>query len=83
MITHINHLNSNLSRLAYLGMMKFDDETQVVVLLSSLPDSWSLAVTAVMDYLETCGMTFDKIHDIVLGEDAHLKSEHGVPLLRC
>ena len=35
---HINEVNSILSRLATVGM-KLDDDTQAVVLLSSLPDS--------------------------------------------
>ncbi|VFQ91262.1 unnamed protein product [Cuscuta campestris] len=43
---HINKLNSILARLLSVGI-KFDDEVQALLLLSSLPDSWSGTVTAV------------------------------------
>ncbi|KAD3640096.1 hypothetical protein E3N88_29319 [Mikania micrantha] len=65
---HINNLNSILSRLSSVGM-KFDDETKAVLLLSSLPDSWSGTVTAVTNSVGTDGLTFEKIRDLVLGED--------------
>ncbi|KAK1414099.1 hypothetical protein QVD17_29840 [Tagetes erecta] len=65
---HINNLNSILSRLSSVKM-KFDDETKAVLLLSSLPDSWSGTVTAVTNSTGTEGMTFEKIRDLVLGED--------------
>ncbi|VFQ96431.1 unnamed protein product, partial [Cuscuta campestris] len=45
---HINEVNSILSRLSSVGM-KFDDDTQAVILLSSLPDSWSGFVTTVTE----------------------------------
>ncbi|KAK1427362.1 hypothetical protein QVD17_16045 [Tagetes erecta] len=68
MTEHINNLNSILSRLSSVKM-KFDDETRAVLLLSSLPDSWSETVTVVTNSVETEGMTFEKIRDLVLGED--------------
>ncbi|VFQ85776.1 unnamed protein product [Cuscuta campestris] len=45
---HINEVNSILSRLSSVGM-KFNDNTQAMILLSSLPDSWSEFVTAVTE----------------------------------
>ncbi|VFQ74902.1 unnamed protein product [Cuscuta campestris] len=70
---HINKLNSILARLASVGI-KFDDEVQALLLLSSLPDSWSGTVTAVTDSVEPDGFTFDQIRDLVLGEDVRRKS---------
>jgi len=45
---HINEINSILSRLSSVGM-KLDDDTQAVILLSSLPESWSGFVTTVTE----------------------------------
>ncbi|KAD2804618.1 hypothetical protein E3N88_37995 [Mikania micrantha] len=70
---HINNLNSILSRLSSVGF-KFDDEMKVVLMLSSLPDSWSGTVTAVTSSVGTTDMTFEGIRDIVLGEDVRRKS---------
>ncbi|VFQ68701.1 unnamed protein product [Cuscuta campestris] len=70
---HINKLNSILARLASVGI-KFDDEVQALLLLSSLPDSWSGTVTAVTGSVGPDGFTFDQIRDLVLGEDVRRKS---------
>nr|GEW43891.1 retrovirus-related Pol polyprotein from transposon TNT 1-94 [Tanacetum cinerariifolium] len=42
---HVNEFNSILSRLVSVDI-KFDDEVQALLLLSSLPESWSCTVTA-------------------------------------
>ncbi|VFQ73787.1 unnamed protein product [Cuscuta campestris] len=70
---HINKLNSILNRLASVGI-KFDDEVQALLLLSSLPDSWSGTITAVTGSVGPDGFTFDQIRDLVLGEDVRRKS---------
>ncbi|VFQ84128.1 unnamed protein product [Cuscuta campestris] len=70
---HINKLNSILSRLASVGI-KFDYEVQALLLLSSLPDSWSRTATAVTGSVGPDGFTFDQIRDLVLGEDVRRKS---------
>ncbi|VFQ98166.1 unnamed protein product [Cuscuta campestris] len=70
---HINKLNSILARLASVGI-KFDDEVQALLLLSSLPDSWSGTVTAVTGSVGPDGFTFDQIRDLVLGENVRRKS---------
>ncbi|VFR00914.1 unnamed protein product [Cuscuta campestris] len=70
---HINKLNSILARLLSVGI-KFDDEVQSLLLLSSLPDSWSGTVTAVSGSVGLDGFTFDQIRDLVLGEDVRRKS---------
>ncbi|VFQ96458.1 unnamed protein product [Cuscuta campestris] len=70
---HINKLNSILARLLSVGI-KFDDEVQALLLLSSLPDTWSETVTAVTSSAEPDGFTFEKIRDLVLGEDVRRRS---------
>ena len=70
---HINKLNSILARLASVSI-KFDDEVQALLLLSSLPDSWSGTVTAVTSSAGSDGFTFEKIRDLVLGEDVRRRS---------
>ncbi|KAD4179733.1 hypothetical protein E3N88_28324 [Mikania micrantha] len=74
--SHINNLNSILSRLLSVGI-KFDDEVQALLLLSSLPDSWSGTVTAVTSSAGASGMTFEGIRDLVLGEDIRRKNQGG------
>ena len=49
--------------------IKFDDEVQALLLLSSLPDSWSVTITAVTSSTGSDGFTFEKIRDLILGED--------------
>ncbi|VFQ60179.1 unnamed protein product [Cuscuta campestris] len=70
---HINKLNSILARLLSVGI-KFDDEVQALLLLSSLLDSWSGTVTAVTGSVGPDGFTFDQIRDLILGEDVRRKS---------
>ncbi|KAJ0819501.1 putative RNA-directed DNA polymerase [Helianthus annuus] len=73
---HINEVNSVLSRLATVGM-KLDDDTQAVVLLSSLPDSWSGFVTTVTETAGTGNLKFDRVRDSVLGEDVRRRNTSG------
>ncbi|VFQ85624.1 unnamed protein product [Cuscuta campestris] len=61
------------TRYLTLGI-KFDDEVQALLLLSSLPDSWSGTVTAVTGSVGPDGFTFDHIRDLVLSEDVRRKS---------
>ncbi|VFQ97324.1 unnamed protein product [Cuscuta campestris] len=70
---HINKLNSILAKLLSVGI-KFDDEVQALLLLSSLPDTWSRTVTAVTSSAGPDGFTFEKIRDLVLGEDVRRRS---------
>ena len=72
--THVNNLNSILSRLVSVDI-KFDDEVQGLLLLSSLPDSWSQTVTAVCS--SSTKITFDGIRDLILGEDSRRRSSGG------
>ncbi|VFQ98464.1 unnamed protein product [Cuscuta campestris] len=72
---HINEVNSILLRLSSVGM-KFDD-TQAVILLSSLPDSWPGFVTTVTETAGTGNLKFDRIRDSVLGEDIRRRNASG------
>ncbi|KAJ0546453.1 putative RNA-directed DNA polymerase [Helianthus annuus] len=57
--------------------MKLDDDTQAVVLLSSLPDSWSGFVTTVTETAGTGNLKFDRVRDSVLGEDVRRRNTSG------
>ncbi|CAH9079423.1 unnamed protein product [Cuscuta epithymum] len=70
---HINEFNSIISRLGSVEI-KFDDEVQALLLLSSLPDSWSGTVTAVSSSSGTTKLTFEGIRDLILGEDIRRRS---------
>ena len=62
-----------LSRLTSMGI-KFDDEVQALLLLLSLPDSWSGTVTTVTSSAGSDEFTFEKIRDLILGEDVRRRS---------
>jgi len=54
--------------------IKFDDEVQALLLLSSLPDSWSGMVTTITSSAGSDGFTFEKIRDLILGEYVRRRS---------
>nr|GEX32696.1 retrovirus-related Pol polyprotein from transposon TNT 1-94 [Tanacetum cinerariifolium] len=64
---NVNEFNSILSRLMSVDI-KFDDEVQALLLLSSLPKSWSGTVTAVSGSTGSTKLKFDNIRDLILGE---------------
>jgi len=49
------------------SMMKF--KLYYLLLLSSLPDTWTGMVTTVTSSAGPDGFTFEKIRDLILGED--------------
>jgi len=65
---HINELNIVTIQLSSVGI-EFDDEVRALILLSSLPDSWSATVTAVNSSLGSKKMKFDDVRDLVLGDE--------------
>ncbi|KAJ0495241.1 putative RNA-directed DNA polymerase [Helianthus annuus] len=73
---HIKEVNSILFSLATVGM-KLDDDIEAVVLLSSLPDSWSGFVTTVTETVGTGNLKFDRVRDSVLGEDVRRRNTSG------
>ncbi|GJS65089.1 putative RNA-directed DNA polymerase [Tanacetum coccineum] len=72
-VDHVNEFNSILSRLMSVDI-KFDDEVQALLLLSSLPESWSGTVTAVSGSTGSTKLKFDNIRDLILGEDIRRKT---------
>ena len=54
--------------------IKFDDEVQALLLLLSLRGSWSGMVTIVTSSAGFDGFTFEKIRDLILGEDVRRRS---------
>jgi len=54
--------------------IKFDDEVQALLQLLSLLDSWFGTVTAVTSSAGSDGFTFEKIRDLILGEDVRIRS---------
>nr|KYP74580.1 Retrovirus-related Pol polyprotein from transposon TNT 1-94 [Cajanus cajan] len=79
---HVNEFNSLLSRLVSMDI-KFDDEVQALLLLSSLLDSWSGIVTTVASTSGTTKLTFEGIRDLILGKDVRRRNarESGGSLL--
>ncbi|KAJ9551831.1 hypothetical protein OSB04_015876 [Centaurea solstitialis] len=71
--SHINEFNTILSRLLSVDI-KFEDEVQALLLLSSLPESWSGTVTAISGSAGTSKLTFEGIRDFILGEDIRRRS---------
>ncbi|GKB16537.1 retrovirus-related pol polyprotein from transposon TNT 1-94 [Tanacetum coccineum] len=69
---HVNEFNSILSRLMSVDI-KFDDEVQALLLLCSLPESWSGTVTTVSGSTGSTKLKFDSICDLILGEDIRRK----------
>jgi len=54
--------------------IKFDDEVQDLLLISSLSDSWSGTVTTITNLAGPDEFTFEKIRDLVLGEDVRRRN---------
>jgi len=53
------------------------NEVQALLLLSSLPDSWSGTVTAVTSSSDTSKFMFMKMRDFILGEDVRRRNSGG------
>ena len=65
---HLNELNIVTTQLSSVGI-EFDDEVRALILLSSLPDSWSATVTAVSSSSGSNKLKFDDVRDLVLSEE--------------
>ncbi|KAL6530248.1 hypothetical protein OROHE_014601 [Orobanche hederae] len=73
---HINEFNSTISKLGSVDI-KFDDEVLALMLLSSLPDSWSGVVTAVSSTSGTTKFTYRGIQDMILSEGVRRQNAVG------
>ncbi|KAM0048168.1 putative RNA-directed DNA polymerase [Helianthus debilis subsp. tardiflorus] len=73
-IAHINEFNSIISRLISAGIM-FDDEKRALLLLFSLPESWSATVTIISVSSGSAKLTFEWVKDqLLLNEDMRRRS---------
>ena len=70
---HVNEFNSILSRLSSVDI-KFDDELQALLLISSLPGSWSGFVTEISNSSGSGKINFEGVRDSILGEDIHRRN---------
>nr|GEW66920.1 retrovirus-related Pol polyprotein from transposon TNT 1-94 [Tanacetum cinerariifolium] len=75
---HVTMFNSVISKLLSIDI-KFNDEMQALLLLSSLPDSWSGTVTAVSSTSGTNKLTFEGIRDMIIGEDIRKRNYKEYP----
>lgn len=65
---HVNQFNLILSRWVLLDI-KFNDEVQALLLLSSFPKSWLEIVTTISSSFGITKLTFEGIWDLILGEN--------------
>jgi len=67
---HINELNAILAQLESV-QIKFEDEVKELILLSSLPDSWTATVTVVSSSTRENTLKLSDICDLILSKDVH------------
>ena len=64
---HINEFNMIVSKLNSVDI-KFEDEIKVLILMSSLPESWDTVVAAISSSRGSEKLKFDEIRDVVLSK---------------
>ena len=64
---HINEFNMIITQLAYVKI-NFEDEIKALILLSSLPESWDIIVSAVSSARGSNALKYDDIRDVILSE---------------
>jgi len=69
---HISEFNTIIAQLTSV-QIKFDDEVKALILLSSLPESWSATVTAVSNSASNSKLKLDNIRYLIF-EDVRRKS---------
>ena len=69
---HINELYVITTQLSSVEITS-EDEVNPLILLSSLPESWSTIVTTVCSSLGSAKLKMDDIRDLILSEDIHRK----------
>ena len=67
---HINEFNMIVSQLNYVDI-NFEDEVKVLILMSSLPESWDTVVAAISSSRESEKLKFDEIRDVDHSESIH------------
>lgn len=61
---HINDFNMIVSQLCYVEI-NFEDEIKVLILLSSMPESWDIVVAAISSSRGSEKLRFDEIRDVL------------------
>jgi transposase InsO family protein len=69
---HINEFNMIISQLSSVEI-NTDDEIKALLLISSLPESWDVIVTAVSSSRGSEKLKFDEVRDIILSESIRRK----------
>ena len=69
---HLNEFNMIISQLSSVEI-DFDDEVQALILLSSLPESWSGTVTAVSASAGKEKLKLDEVRDLIVSEEVRRK----------
>ena len=67
---HINEFNVITTQLSSVDI-DFDDEIKALILLSSLPESWSATVTTMSSSFDSSKLKLNEIRDLILSEDVH------------
>ncbi|WVY92294.1 hypothetical protein V8G54_037808 [Vigna mungo] len=70
---HISEFNTIIAQMASM-QITLDDEIKALVLLSSLPESWSAIVTIGSNSTSNSKLKFDNILDLILSEDVRRRS---------
>ena len=69
---HINKFDVITTQLSSVEIT-FEDEVKALILLSSLPESWSTTVTAVSSSSGSAKLKLDDVRDLILSEDIRRK----------
>ncbi|KAL4324380.1 hypothetical protein GQ457_11G032480 [Hibiscus cannabinus] len=77
MIEHLNNFKELVNQLSKIEM-KIDDELQVLLLLSSLPESWDTLVVTLSNSAPDGTLTTDTVSDSLMNEEAR-KKERDLP----
>nr|XP_016479728.1 PREDICTED: uncharacterized protein LOC107800975 [Nicotiana tabacum] len=76
---YINEFNIILTQLSSVNRT-IDDKIRALILLSSLPESWSAIVTAVSSSSGSTKLKLNDIRDLVLSEDIHRRESSDSPV---
>lgn len=69
---HLNEFSLITQQLSSVNI-EFDDEIKALILLSSLPESWSGTVTAVSASAGRVKLQFDEVRDLIVSEEIRRK----------
>ncbi|CAM9000198.1 unnamed protein product [Rhodiola kirilowii] len=67
---HLSEFNMTIAQLSSVKI-EFDDEIKALILLSSLPESWSGMVTAVSASAGKAKLELDEVRNLIVSEEIH------------